>query len=48
VLDQQAALGAQARNAKVMVFAREGFTDQMVERAAEEGVHLLSAADLYK
>lgn len=48
LLDQQAALGAKARQAKLLVFAREGYTDRMIERAGEEGVHLLTAADLYK
>lgn len=47
LLDQQNALGAAARKAKLLVFAREGFTERMVERAAEEEVELLTAADLF-
>jgi len=47
LLQQQAALGAPAHKAKLLVFARCGFTDRMLSRAAEEGVQLLTASDLY-
>ncbi|UUY02038.1 ATP-binding protein [Svornostia abyssi] len=47
VLEQQAALGASARRARLLVFAREGFTDEMRRRSADEGVELLTAADLF-
>jgi hypothetical protein len=29
------------------LFARESFTEQLTTRAAEENVHLLTAADLF-
>lgn len=48
LLAQQAALGPAARQAKRLIFAREGFTDELRRRAAEEGVTLLTAADLYR
>jgi uncharacterized protein len=47
LLEQQNALGPPARNAKLLVFARAGFTEKMIERAGEEDVQLLTAADLF-
>ena len=47
LLEQQHALGPAARNAKLMIFARERCTEQAIERAAEESVQLLTAADLF-
>jgi AAA+ ATPase superfamily predicted ATPase len=47
LLDEQHALGPAAKNAKLLVFARETFTERMTERAAEEAVQLISAADLF-
>jgi AAA+ ATPase superfamily predicted ATPase len=47
LLEQQHGLGPTARNAKLMIFARERFTEQAMERAAEESVQLLTAADLF-
>jgi uncharacterized protein len=47
LLEQQNALGSAAKNAKLLIFAREGFTENMIERAEEEDVRLLSAADLF-
>jgi uncharacterized protein len=46
-LEQQHALGPPAKNAKLLIFARETFTEQLIKRAAEENVHLLTAADLF-
>jgi hypothetical protein len=48
LLGQQAALGAPARNAKLLIFAREGFTDELRQRATEEGVTLLTVQDLFR
>ena len=47
LLEHQNALGPTARDAKLLVFAREGFTDRMRARAKDEGVKLLTAADLF-
>lgn len=47
LLEHQHALGPAAKNAKLLVFAREGFTEKMVERAQDEDVQLLTAADLF-
>jgi AAA+ ATPase superfamily predicted ATPase len=47
LLQQQHALGPSAKNAKLLIFARESFTDQLIDRAAEENVRLLTAADLF-
>lgn len=47
LLHQQAALGPPARRANLLVFAREGFTERMRERAAEESVELVTAAELF-
>jgi AAA+ ATPase superfamily predicted ATPase len=47
LIEQQAALGSPARSATLLVLAREGFTAQMTRQAAEEGVRLLSAKDLF-
>jgi uncharacterized protein len=46
LLAQLDALG-RAYRVKLVIFAREGFTDAMRERADEEGAVLLTAADLY-
>ncbi|MHB8296746.1 MAG: ATP-binding protein [Acidimicrobiales bacterium] len=45
--DRQAVLGGRAANAKLALFAREGFTATLRRRAAREGVLLVSAADLF-
>jgi hypothetical protein len=47
LLEQQNALGPAAKNAKLLIFAREGFTEQMIRRADEETVQLLTAANLF-
>lgn len=51
VLDQlyehRAGLGGPAVQARLALFAREGFTDRVSERARQEGVLLVSAADLF-
>jgi AAA+ ATPase superfamily predicted ATPase len=47
LLEQQHALGPPARNAKLLIFGRERFTERLIERAAEENVQLLTAADLF-
>ena len=47
LLDQQHALGTPAKNATLLIFARETFTEQLTTRAAEERVQLLTAADLF-
>jgi len=38
---------AVARRARLALFAREGFTDAARDRAAREGVLLVTAADLF-
>ncbi len=45
--DHQAVLGGQAATAKLVLFAREGFSGSLVERAHDEGVLLVTAADLF-
>jgi hypothetical protein len=47
LLGQQDALGSRAARAVRVIFARESFTDRLRARAGEEGILLLSAADLY-
>lgn len=47
LLEQENALGPAAKNAKLLIFAREGFTKDMTKRAREEDVRLLTAADLF-
>jgi uncharacterized protein len=47
LLRQMDALGPQAADAKLAIFAREGFTDALRMRAAEHDALLLSAADLF-
>lgn len=44
---QQDALGPQAANARLAIFAREGFTEQLREQAARQNVSLFTAADLF-
>lgn len=45
--DHRAALGGKAARARLALFAREGFTARVRERAAKEGVILVTAADLF-
>lgn len=45
--DAQAALGGKAMNARLALFARRGFTPALRERAGDEGVLLVTAADLF-
>jgi AAA+ ATPase superfamily predicted ATPase len=47
LLEHQNALGPAARRARLLIFARERFTDQMTRRARDEDVRLLTAADLF-
>jgi uncharacterized protein len=47
LLEQQNSLGPSAKHAQLLIFARERFTEQLHERAAEERVELLTAADLF-
>jgi AAA+ ATPase superfamily predicted ATPase len=47
LLAQQEALGPKAADATLVIFAREGFTEQMRSRAGEHDVRLLTAADLF-
>jgi hypothetical protein len=47
LLEQQVALGPGARNAKLLIFAREGFTDDLQQRANDEGITLVTARDLF-
>ncbi|HEX3391837.1 MAG TPA: ATP-binding protein [Solirubrobacteraceae bacterium] len=44
---QQSALGPTARDARLAIFAREGFTKELRRAADTEGVLLLAAADLF-
>lgn len=44
---QQEALGPKAARARLVIFAREGFTDELRGEAAEEDVLLVTAADLF-
>lgn len=45
--EQRAALGGKAARARLVLFAREGFTDSLRERAVGENVVLVTAADLF-
>jgi hypothetical protein len=47
LLDHQHALGPAAKDAALLIFARESFTERLTTRAAEENVRLLTAADLF-
>lgn len=47
LLEHQNALGPAAKKAQLLIFARERFTKQLTERADDEGVKLLAAADLF-
>jgi AAA+ ATPase superfamily predicted ATPase len=47
LLRQQHALGPAARNARLLIFARERFTEEAITRAKEENVQLLTAANLF-
>lgn len=47
LLRQMDALGPQAADARLAIFAREGFTDALRTRAAEHDALLISAADLF-
>jgi hypothetical protein len=46
-LEQRHALGPPANNAKLLIFARETFTEQLIKSAPDENVQLLTAADLF-
>lgn len=45
--EARAALGPRAAQAKVVLFARSAFTPGLARRAAEEGVTLVTAGDLF-
>ncbi len=51
VLDElymaRAALGPKAARARLLIFARNGFVGSLDDRAAQEGVTLVQAADLF-
>ena len=46
--DHQAALGGRAAAARLVIFGREQFTAELRERAAEESIRLVSAAQLFE
>jgi AAA+ ATPase superfamily predicted ATPase len=46
--ESQAALGGKATTARLAIFARSGFDVALRRRAAEEGVLLVTAADLFR
>jgi hypothetical protein len=46
--DHQAALGGHAAAARLIIFGREQFTPALRERSAAEGIHLVSAAQLFQ
>jgi uncharacterized protein len=46
--DHQAALGGHAAAARLIIFGREQFTSELRERSAAEGIHLVSAAQLFQ
>ena len=46
--DHQAALGGHAATARLVIFGREQFTAELRDRAADEGIRLLSAAQLFE
>jgi len=46
--EAQAALGGRAATARLAIFARSGFDAALRRRAAEEGVLLVTAADLFR
>ncbi|MGD0240712.1 MAG: ATP-binding protein [Streptosporangiaceae bacterium] len=45
--DHQAALGGHAAAARLIIFGREQFTPELRGRSAAEGIHLISAAQLF-
>lgn len=45
--EQRAALGSKAARARLALFARTGFTERLRERAEEENVVLVTAAELF-
>jgi hypothetical protein len=45
--EHQAVLGGRSAAAQIVVFAREGFTEALRRRAADEGVLLVTASDLF-
>jgi hypothetical protein len=46
--DHQASLGGHAAAARLIIFGRDQFTPALRERAAAEGIHLVSAAQLFQ
>ena len=44
--EQRAALGGKAARARLALFARDGFTDRVRRRAANEDIMLVTATDL--
>ena len=46
--DHQAALGGHAAAARLIIFGREQFSPALRERSAAEGIHLVSAAQLFQ
>lgn len=46
--DHQAALGGHAAAARLIIFGREQFAPELRERSAAEGIHLVSAARLFR
>jgi len=45
--ESRASLGGPATDARLAIFARAGFTDGLLRRAAEERVLLVTAEDLF-
>ena len=41
-------LGGHAAAARLIIFGREQFTSELRERSAAEGIHLVSAAQLFQ
>lgn len=46
--NHQAALGGHAAAARLIIFGREQFTPELLERSAAESIHLVSAAQLFQ
>lgn len=48
LLEARAAIGPNASQAGLAIFSKCGFNDKLTNRAAQENIHLVSVADLFK
>ena len=47
LLSARTAIGPKANQAELAIFAKHGFADELAARAEREGIHLVTAADLF-